>query len=229
MKKKTVFYSEIAYIVGMITLAVGTAFMERADFGISMVVAPAYLIHLKVSQTLPFYTFGMSEYIFQAFLLILLSVVMRRFKKSYLFSFVTAVLYGITLDLTMSLVSLLPFSGMWARVVYYVLGMALCSVGVAFFFKTYISPEAYELFVRDVSDKYSAGITKVKTVYDVVSCLIGVIMSFIFFGLWHFEGVKAGTILCALINGFMIGKISAYLDKTFDFKDALKLRKLFEK
>ncbi|MBQ2433337.1 MAG: hypothetical protein IIW08_11290 [Clostridia bacterium] len=229
MKKKTVFYSEIAYIVGMITLAVGTAFMERADFGISMVVAPAYLIHLKVSQTLPFYTFGMSEYIFQAFLLILLSVVMRRFKKSYLFSFVTAVLYGITLDLTMSLVSLLPFSGMWARVVYYVLGMALCSVGVAFFFKTYISPEAYELFVRDISDKYSAGITKVKTVYDVVSCLIGVIMSFIFFGLWHFEGVKAGTILCALINGFMIGKISAYLDKTFDFKDALKLRKLFEK
>lgn len=229
MKKKTVFYSEIAYIVGMITLAVGTAFMERADFGISMVVAPAYLIHLKVSQALPFYTFGMSEYIFQAFLLILLSVVMRRFKKSYLFSFVTAVLYGITLDLTMSLVSLLPFSGMWARVVYYVLGMALCSVGVAFFFKTYISPEAYELFVRDVSDKYSAGITKVKTVYDVVSCLIGVIMSFIFFGLWHFEGVKAGTILCALINGFMIGKISAYLDKTFDFKDALKLRKLFEK
>ena len=229
MKKKTVFYSEIAYIVGMITLAVGTAFMERADFGISMVVAPAYLIHLKVSQALPFYTFGMSEYIFQAFLLILLSVVMRRFKKCYLFSFVTAVLYGITLDLTMSLVSLLPFSGMWARVVYYVLGMALCSVGVAFFFKTYISPEAYELFVRDVSDKYSAGITKVKTVYDVVSCLIGVIMSFIFFGLWHFEGVKAGTILCALINGFMIGKISAYLDKTFDFKDALKLRKLFEK
>lgn len=229
MKKKTVFYSEIAYIVGMITLAVGTAFMERADFGISMVVAPAYLIHLKVSQALPFYTFGMSEYIFQAFLLILLSVVMRRFKKSYLFSFVTAVLYGITLDLTMSLVSLLPFSGMWARVVYYVLGMALCSVGVAFFFKTYISPEAYELFVRDVSDRYSAGITKVKTVYDVVSCLIGVIMSFIFFGLWHFEGVKAGTILCALINGFMIGKISAYLDKTFDFKDALKLRKLFEK
>ena len=229
MKKKTVFYSEIAYIVGMITLAVGTAFMERADFGISMVVAPAYLIHLKVSQALLFYTFGMSEYIFQAFLLILLSVVMRRFKKSYLFSFVTAVLYGITLDLTMSLVSLLPFSGMWARVVYYVLGMALCSVGVAFFFKTYISPEAYELFVRDVSDKYSAGITKVKTVYDVVSCLIGVIMSFIFFGLWHFEGVKAGTILCALINGFMIGKISAYLDKTFDFKDALKLRKLFEK
>jgi len=229
MKEKRVFFTEIAYIVGMIALAIGTAFMERANFGISMVVAPAYLIHLKLSETLPFYTFGMSEYVFQAVLLILLSLVMRKFKRSYLFSFVTAVLYGITLDLAISLVSFLPFSGMAARMMYYILGMMLCSVGVAFFFKTYISPEAYELFVRDVSDQYQISITKVKTVYDVVSCLIGVIMSFAFFGLWHFEGVKAGTIFCALINGWLIGKISAYLDQMFTFKDGLKLRKLFER
>lgn len=229
MPKKRVFFSELAYVVGMIALTIGTAFMERADFGISMVVAPAYLIHLKVSEYLPFYTFGMSEYIFQAVLLILLSLVMRKFKKSYLFSFVTAVLYGFTLDIMIALVSCIPFSGMAARAAYYVLGMILCSVGVAFFFKTYISPEAYELFVRDVSRKHKISITKVKTVYDVVSCLIGVIMSFAFFGLWKFEGVKAGTVICALINGWMIGKFSAYLDKAFDFKDAFKFRNLFEK
>lgn len=228
MKKKTVFLSEIAYIAGVIILAAGTAFMERADFGISMVVAPAYLIHLKVSETLPFYTFGMSEYVFQALVLMLLSLVMRKFKKSYLFSFVTAVFYGLVLDLMILLVSLLPFSGMAARAVYYVFGMVICSVGVAFLFKTYISPEAYELFVREVSGKYRISITKVKTVYDVVSCLIGVIMSFAFFGFGHFEGVKAGTVFCALVNGFMIGKISGCLDKTFEFKDALKLRKMFE-
>ena len=204
MGKRRVFFSELAYAVGMITLAIGTAFMEKADFGISMVVAPAYLIHLRVSEILPFYTFGMSEYIFQAFLLILLSVVMRKFKKSYLFSFVTAVLYGFTLDAAISVVACLPFSGICARAVYYVLGMVLCSVGVAFFFKTYISPEAYELFVGDVSRKFQLSITRVKTVYDVVSCLIGVIMSFVFFGFGVFEGVKLGTIFCAIINGFMI-------------------------
>lgn len=229
MGKRRVFFSELAYAVGMITLAIGTAFMERADFGISMVVAPAYLIHLRVSEILPFYTFGMSEYIFQAFLLILLSVVMRKFKKSYLFSFVTAVLYGFTLDAAISVVACLPFSGICARAVYYVLGMVLCSVGVAFFFKTYISPEAYELFVGDVSRKFQRSITRVKTVYDVVSCLIGVIMSFVFFGFGVFEGVKLGTIFCALINGFMIGKISEYLDKAFDFRDALGLRHIFDK
>lgn len=46
MKKS--FYTELAYGVGLITLALGTALMERADFGMSMVVAPAYLVYLKV-------------------------------------------------------------------------------------------------------------------------------------------------------------------------------------
>ena len=61
MKRKHIFYCEIAFVIGIITLAFGAALMEKADFGMSMVVVPAYLIHLKASQFLPFYTFGMSE------------------------------------------------------------------------------------------------------------------------------------------------------------------------
>ena len=38
--KKT-FYSELAYFIGIAVLALGTAMMEQADFGMSMVVAPA--------------------------------------------------------------------------------------------------------------------------------------------------------------------------------------------
>ena len=49
---KRTFYTEMAYIIGIVTLAFGTALMERADFGMSMVVAPAYLIYLKISDYL---------------------------------------------------------------------------------------------------------------------------------------------------------------------------------
>ena len=62
MKTKKVFFSEIAYVLGIIILALGTALMERADFGLSMVVAPAYLLHLKISQYITVFSFGMSEY-----------------------------------------------------------------------------------------------------------------------------------------------------------------------
>lgn len=228
MKNKSVCYCELAYVLGIVFLAVGTALMERADFGMSMVVAPAYLLHLKISQTFAWFSFGMSEYIFQAFLLIVLSIVMCRFKKGYLFSFVTAVIYGFALDLAIMAVAYLPCEGMQLRLLFYLMGMVLCSIGVAFFFRTYISPEAYELFVKELSDKLGMRLDRVKTAYDCISCLIGVALSFAFFGFGHFEGVKAGTIVCALVNGWLIGRVSDEMEASFEFKDALALRKLFE-
>ena len=46
---KRTFFTEAAYAAGLIALALGTALMERADFGMSMVVVPALMIYLKVS------------------------------------------------------------------------------------------------------------------------------------------------------------------------------------
>ncbi|MBQ7886354.1 MAG: hypothetical protein IJ313_05610 [Clostridia bacterium] len=228
MKKKPVLYAEAAYFLGLVILALGTALMEKANFGMSMVVAPAYLLHLKLVESLPFFSFGMAEYMLQGVILVLLGIAMKRFKRAYLFSFATAVLYGFTLDAMIALASPLAADGFALRTVWYVLGMAVCSLGVALLFHTYISPEAYELFVKEIAEKTGKPIPKVKTVYDCASCLIAVCMSFAFFGLGRFEGVKLGTILCALCNGTIIGAISAWLNKTFETKDAFALRRLFE-
>ena len=224
--KKT-FYTELAYVLGLIFVALGVAFMEKPDFGVSMVVAPAYILHLKISETYSFFTFGMAEYTLQAVLLIVMALVVRRFKLSYLFSFVTAVIYGFILDLCMLLVSYVPMENMALRITYYTLGMVLCAIGIALFFHTYIAPEVYELFVKEVSSKYGVEIHRFKTGYDICSCLIGVILSFIFFGFGVFRGVKWGTIICALINGTLIGLCSKFLEQRFEFKDGLGLRKYF--
>ena len=225
--KQRVFYSEAAYIAGLAILALGTALMEAANFGVSMVVAPAYLLHLKISQFLPFFSFGMAEYTLQAVVLVLMMLILRRFRLSYLFSFVTAVIYGFLLDGAIWLVGLLPADTIPLRVVFYVLGMAVCSLGVSLLFHTYISPEAYELFVKELSAKFGVPISKFKTVYDCVSCVVGILLSFAFFGLWHFEGVKLGTILCAIINGWLIGRCTALLERFWTFRDGLPLRKFF--
>lgn len=227
MKKRT-FYTEAAYVLGIAILAIGTALMERADFGMSMVVAPAYLLHLKVSQRLAFFSFGMAEYMLQAVLILMLAAIQRRAKKAYLFSFCTAVLYGFALDAAIAMVALIPGGGMAMRGIFYAAGMVLCSVGVACLFETYISPEAYELFVKEIAEKTGTPISRTKTMYDCVSCALGVTMSFMFFGFGHFEGVKAGTIICALVNGWMIGRISAMMKARVEFRDGLKMRKVFE-
>ncbi len=219
--------TELSYVLGLVILALGVAFMEKPDFGVSMVVAPAYILHLKISQTYSFFTFGMAEYTLQAVILVLMIIVLRRFRISYLFSFVTAFIYGFILDFWMIIVSYIPMESLVLRLVYYFLGMVLCSIGIAFLFHTYISPEVYELFVKELSAKYSLNIHHVKTVYDICSCIVGVAMSFLFFGFGVFKGVKVGTIVCALVNGTMIGFCSRFLESHFEFKDRIKLRKYF--
>lgn len=180
--KKRVFYTEFAYLIGIFVLAVGTAFMERMDFGVSMVVAPAYILHLKISELLPFFSFGMAEYTLQAVILAVMMLLLRRIKLSYFFSLVTAVIYGMLLDGAIGLISLVPLNTIILKSALYILGMLLCSLGVSLLFHTYISPEAYELFVKEVSSKFGFDIHRFKTVYDCTSCLISIVMSFIFSG-----------------------------------------------
>ncbi|MBR2782914.1 MAG: hypothetical protein IKD93_01790 [Firmicutes bacterium] len=225
---KPVFWSELAYVIGLALIAVGVAFMTKADWGLSMVVAPAYLLHLKISQYLPWFSFGTAEYCFQALLLLVMCLVLRRFRLSYLLSFVTAVIYGFMLDGALFLVGLIPGGGLPYHLICYIVGLLLCAAGVSLIFHTYISPEVYELFVKEVSARFGVPISRFKTGYDCVSCLVAILMSFAFFGFLHFEGVKLGTVVCALVNGWTIGRFSAFYEGHWQFRDRLPWRSFFQ-
>ena len=66
MKRKI--STEFAYVAGLLLIACGVSLMERADYGVSMVVAPAYLLYRWLSPMWSFVTFGMAEYCLQSFL-----------------------------------------------------------------------------------------------------------------------------------------------------------------
>ena len=66
----------------------------------------------RVSPVWSFVTFGMVEYCLQAVLLLAMCLLLRRFRVSYLFSFVTAVVYSFVLDAFMVLGAMLPVDSM---------------------------------------------------------------------------------------------------------------------
>lgn len=226
--KKKVFYTELSYVLGLVIMAFSAAFTVKADFGMSMVVAPAYLLHLKLSQLLPWFSFGVAEYVFQGLLVLLLVVIMRKFKFYYLLSFVTAVLYGTLLDGAIFLISPLPADSFAIRVLWYVIGTVCCSFAVSLFFHTYLAPEAYELVVKEIAAKTKKDINIIKTAYDCISVVLGIALSFCFFGFGTFEGVKLGTVICAVVNGFLIGRFSKLLERFFEFKNKFNLEKHFK-
>jgi len=218
--KKRIFYTELSYVLGILTLALGASMLVKADFGVSVVVAPTYILHLKVSETFSFFTFGVSEYFVQGVLLVLLTLFVRRFHWSYLCSFVTALFYGLVLDLVLRLFATFSLDGLLFRLIFFALGLVICAIGVSLFFHTYLSPEAYELMVKELSNKYRWRIGIVKTIYDCISCLVALILSFSFFGFLQFHGIGVGTAVSALLNGRLIAWVNGFLEERFTFQAA---------
>lgn len=220
MKKRLVLYEEVCYLIGLPTLALGAALMVQANFGISVVISPAYVLHLKLSQFWPVFTFGLAEYVVQGLLLLLLLLLVRRFHRSYLFSFVTVLIYGRVLDAFLFVLEKLPIDALPLRMAVYLLGLLFCALGVALMLRTYLSPEVYELLIRELSKLHKKPLGLVKTIYDCSSCTMAVLMSFCFFGWLELRGVGIGTVISALCSGALVALIGGAINRRFTLRVA---------
>ena len=218
MKQRTI-PSELCYLLSIVLLSFAVAMVAAAGFGVSMVVAPAYVLSLKV----PFLTFGQSEYVVQAIVFLVFCLLMRRVKLVYFSSFLTCLLYGAVLDLWRAVVPLLnpavtePGSmGMPVRIVLFACGMLLTAFSVALFYRTYLYPQVYDFFVKGVSLRYGLNMTKFKILSDVCSLAVAVVLTLIFFR--RFNGIGVGTLIMTALNGLLIGVFGKLIDRLFVFR-----------
>lgn len=221
MKKKFGPFGELSFLVGTLILPLGTSLMARGEFGLSVVVVPAYLLSLK----LDFLTFGMAEYCLQGVLLVLFCLIMGRFRLGYLFSFFAAFSYGVVLDLWMPIVEAIPLPTLGHRIALYVCGMMVNSFSISFYFKSYFPPQIYELFVKGLSEKFAIDMGKFKVGYDLASFAVSLVLSLLFFG--KIIGIGVGSVACAFLNGVLIAFWCRVIEKFFDFSPRFPKWKAF--
>lgn len=215
-QKRLKLYSEAIYPLSILLIAIAVAMTVTADFGISVIVAPAYL----VSQKFPWLTFGQSEYILQGVLFIIFCVAVRRVRWVYLSSFLTCLIYGVVLDAVQSIpffdAAVTPPESIptVARVLLLAGGMILTSFSIALFFQVYLYPQVYDFFVKGVADRYRLNRARFKTGFDLICLVISVVLSLSFFG--KPVGIHFGTALMALCNGGLIGLFSKLFDRTIE-------------
>ena len=224
--QKRICYTEIAYMIGLVLLALGTAMTAWAGFGISMVVAPAYILYLKLSQILPWFSFGMAEYILQIVILGIMMLLLKQVKGVYFLAIATAVLYGFLLDGAMALMELIPNHGLWCRLTVYTAGVSVCTAAISLLFYSYLPPAAYEMLVKNLAAAYGWQVSRVKTVYDLCSLAAGVGLSLVLLG--RIQGVGIGTVICAFCYGWLISLFSKLFTRLWDFQDRFALREKFE-
>lgn len=208
--------NECSWLLGLLLCALGVVLCTKADFGLSMVAAPAYIIHVFMRDFLPWYTQGTSEYIFQGLILILMCIVLRQFKKRYLLSFGTAVLAGLAVDMWLLVFGgNSPYTVLWVRILCFVIGELLIALAIAFFFRTDLPVQMYELAVCEFAEKHGLDKNKTKLWYDFIMLALALGLSF---GLTHkLTGIGIGTVIITIVNAPLIAFFGKILDKIFVF------------
>ena len=219
MKKKITLHSELVYIFAILILSFSVAMVSAADLGLSMIVAPAYIL----SQKLEFLTFGQSEYVIQAILFIIFCILLKKVKLVYFTSFLNCIVYGAVLDFWRVIIPIFNPSitppgsmDMPIRIAFFVISALITAFAIALFFRVYLYPQVYDFFVKGITEHFKLNQTKFKTAFDLSCLAVSVIMTLVFFR--SFVGIGVGTLILALVNGSLIGGFGKLIDKFFEIK-----------
>ena len=174
-------FNEIAYVLATVLCSLGVSLSAKSGFGVSMVVAPAFVLSNYLQPILPFFTFGNTEYVVQGLMIIALVIVVKKFKIKYPLSFLTAVIYGLLLDLFRMMVGVDVPEQIYLRIIYMILGAIITAMAIALYLRTYLPQQGYDLFVYELATEKKLNMTKVKWAYDVISLVAAIALMLILF------------------------------------------------
>ncbi len=223
--------SELLWLLGTVFVALGVAICSKADLGVSMIAAPAFVLSEALLPLHRFFSVGVTEYLVQGVLLLLLCPVVRRFNWQYLLAFLVAVIYGYALNLFLWALGGVEFHAVWLRWVMLLVGDALVAFGVAAFFRTYLPLQVYELFVAEIADRFRLKISAVKWGFDLSLLAVSIALALCLFGdassldlktvtVSSFHSIGLGTLVTTAINSPLISLWGRVIDRFFDASPA---------
>ena len=209
--------AELFWLLGTVLCGLGVVLCTKADLGLSMFAAPPYILHIALKPYFPWYTQGISEYVWQSFLLVVMCFAVRRFRVKYLLSFLVAVGFGMIIDGWLFLLGgNTPYVTLAGRIAAFCAGQLTISLSVAMVFRSYMPVQMPECIVIELWDRYHWEITKVKLIIDMSCLALSFVMALVLTR--SFTGVGWGTVIITLVNAPIIRLWGKLLDKLFTFE-----------
>lgn len=195
----------IFLLVGLFVNGLGVSFITKAGLGTSPITSIPYTLSLGFTPTV-----GMFTLVFNIFLVILQVILLRRnFQLQNLLQLPIIALFSFFIDLTMSLLGFMQPETYAMKVVSLIVGCLILGFGVFMEMVANVAMLPGEAIVRAVSDVFSTDFGKTKIAFDSSMTIIAAILSFIMFK--HLDGVREGTIVAAILVGFIARLFKKYI------------------
>lgn len=217
MNKKIAKIGEASWVVGNILCAIGNCLVSKSAFGLSAIIAPAFIMHEKIG----FLTVGVCEYIIQGILLTLCCILIGKFKGKFIATICNILFYGACFDIVNSLLSSITPVSIVSRILVAAIGTLITGFAIALMLRTYIPPSAYEIFVKEVAESKGIDLSKMKLFFDGSMLAISIAMMLLLLGEFRFDMIGVLTVIAAFLNSVLIGFFGKIIDRYCDFSPAI--------
>ena len=206
LKDKRLTNRIVLFVLALFVVSLGVSLTTRANLGTSPAACPPYVLSLapQLPLTMGTYMFAMQV----MFVLAQIALLRSRFEKLQLFQFVASFLFGLYTDITMWLTTPFIYENYAMQWVVLLIGCSVMAFGIALELKAALLLLPGEGLVKAISQVGGWKFPNVKIWNDVVMTMVGSLLSVALIG--SFEGVREGTVVSALLTGFMVKVFMPY-------------------
>lgn len=209
--------AELAWVIGTFLCAFGVVLCTKSGLGLSMMAAPPYILHITLKDIAPWFTQGTAQYLFEGNMLVVMCLLIGRFRLKFLLSFLSGVIFGVALDLWLLVMGGNgQYCSMAARIFSFAGGIGCISLAVAFMFRTYLPAQIPELLVMEVARHFKVNEPRIKLILDLTCLALSFALALLLTG--KLTGIGVGTVVIAVANAPLIRLWSKPVNKFFSFE-----------
>ncbi|MBA2884512.1 YczE/YyaS/YitT family protein [Clostridium beijerinckii] len=199
MSKKELIRRYILFIVGLFIMAMGISLMVKAQLGTSPISSMPYVISLKFTSI----SLGMFTIMWNMILIISqIFILGKKFQAFQLLQIPLSFIFGSFVDFTRYMLSGISIHRYISCILLLFLGCFVLALGVSFTVLADVIMNSGEAFVQAISIKTGKDFSFIKVTFDISLVILSIIASLVFFH--KIVGMREGTIIAAIISGFII-------------------------
>lgn len=213
MKVQTYFIRRVViYIVGLLFLAFGVAFSVNSNLGVSPVNSLPYVVSLITETDMG----SCVIVIFGSYILVQILLLRRNFQWINLTQMVFSTLFGYFVDFAKWVVGDFALPTYFGQLAMLAISIILVAAGVCLYMDVKLVNMPMEGMTHAIKETLLPGLAfhDVKVIMDCVVVGIGVVLSFLFLG--RLDGIREGTVICALLVGKLMKPIKKILQPAMD-------------
>lgn len=214
-KEKSIHFlwQHILLLVSLYFMTLGIAFCVRSHLGSSVISSlPMSFSIAGTEGKVPGLTIGGYTNIMNILLVICQIIVLRRhFQPIQLLQLVIGYLFGILIDLNMSITSIFTYDTIYQQIFAQLIGCVILAFGIAMEVRcgsVTMPGEGIQVAVSHVSGLPFA---KVKIIIDCLLVVLAILSCYIFWGTWLWNIIGPGTLFAMIFVGWMVKFIGHHM------------------